>query len=103
MKLSDLFAHKINESEDENANTKDAPEPGGTGEFITVKQAAKELGVSPARVRQFIMDGRLSTHEPEVGRRDNLLKKSEVERFGKKERKITGRPEEGSKKDKKED
>lgn len=90
MKLSDLF---LTESENENKNIDKAPDPGKLGEFITTKQAAKILGVTPARIRQFIQDGRLKSYAPEEGRRDNMLKLSEVNKFKAKDRPITGRPE----------
>lgn len=90
MKLDKLYesAHH-----DENDNPQKAPPPGKLGEFITTSQAAKILGVSPSRVRQFIQENRLKSYPPEVGRRDNMLKLSEVKEFAKQERDITGRPE----------
>lgn len=93
MKLSDL-APILNESEDENKDVQKAPAPGELGELITVKQAAKIIGVSPSRVRQFIQDGRLSSKGPEVGQRDNLLNLQSVKKFAAKERERTGRPSE---------
>lgn len=94
MKLSQIYENvNLNESENEGADTHRAPAAGNLGDLITVKQAAKILGVSPGRVRQFIMDGRLKSHKPDVGQRDNLLKKTDVTKFKGKERKITGRPE----------
>ena len=104
MKLTELRPDVIFESDDENADVSKAPAPGKTGDLITVKQAAKIMGVSPGRVRQFIQDGRLKSYGPEVGRRDNLLKLKSVEKLAKKDRPITGRPDEGkgfSKEDKK--
>jgi DNA binding domain, excisionase family len=65
------------------------------GQYITTREAAKILGVSDARVRQFIGDGRLKAHHPKAGRRDNFLLRADVEAFDKKEREITGRPDEG--------
>jgi excisionase family DNA binding protein len=56
---------------------------------ITTSEAAEILGVTPARVRQFVLDGRL------IGRkfgRDLLLDELEVRKFAAKPRKITGRP-----------
>ncbi len=108
MKLSEIRTDIVLESDDENKDVSKAPAPGKLGEFITTKQAAKILKVSPSRVRQFIQDGRLKTYAPEVGRRDNMLKLSAVEKLADTERPITGRPDEGkgfSKKDddKKED
>lgn len=102
MKLHDLRSDVLLEKDDEDKDINQAPAPGKLGEFITTKQAAKLLKVTPSRVRQFIMDGRLKTHEPEIGRRDNMLKLADVEKFKEKAREITGRPDEGkgfSKKD----
>lgn len=70
------------------------PSPGTTGQFITTAQAARILKVNMSRVRQLIADGRLKSHKPEKGRRDHLLKMSEVRALAKKERKRTGRPPE---------
>lgn len=106
MKLSEIRTDIVLESDDENKDVAKAPAPGKLGEFITTKQAAKILKVSPSRVRQFIQDGRLKTYSPEIGRRDNMLKLSAVEKLADKERPITGRPDEGkgfAKDDKKED
>lgn len=97
MKLENLFEGS---SKDENSDMNKTPPPGKLGPYITTAQAAKELGVSMSRVRQFIMDGRLKSYSPEKGRRDNMLKLSEVKAFAKKDREITGRP---SEKDKRED
>jgi excisionase family DNA binding protein len=95
MKLSEIRTDIVLESDDENKDVAKAPAPGKLGEFITTKQAAKILKVSPSRVRQFIQDGRLKTYAPEVGRRDNMLKLSAVEKLADTERPITGRPDEG--------
>lgn len=95
MKLSDIRTDIVTESEKENDDVSRAPAPGKLGEFITTKQAAKILKVTPSRVRQFIQDGRLKTYSPEVGRRDNMLKLSAVQSLSDKDRPITGRPDEG--------
>lgn len=95
MRLKEIRTDLILESDDENENVDQAPAPGKLGEFITTKQAAKILGVSPSRVRQFIQDGRLKTYSPEIGRRDNMLKLSTVQKLADTERPITGRPDEG--------
>ncbi len=96
MLLKDLRPDVLSESKDENKTYKKAPSPGNMGKYITVAQAAKILNVTPSRVRQFIMDGRLKkVNEPAEGQRDNILDMSEVSAFAKKERKITGRPDEG--------
>lgn len=104
MKLEELMNVQLNEfvGKDENADLDKAPAPGKLGEFCTTAQAAKILGVSMSRVRQFIMEKRLKSYSPEKGRRDNMLKISEVKAFARKEREITGRPKEGES-DKKED
>ncbi len=73
------------------------------GQYINTTQAGKIVGVSDARIRQFIEEGRLKAYHPEKGRRDNFLLRADVEAFAKKEREITGRPDEGkgfAKKDK---
>lgn len=56
---------------------------------ITTSDAAEILGVTPARVRQFVLEGRLKGKK--LGR-DLLLDESEVRAFASKPRKITGRP-----------
>jgi len=56
---------------------------------ITTSEAAKVLGVSPARVRQLVLEGRLTGKK--VGR-DLLFDPNEVESFSHLPRKITGRP-----------
>lgn len=97
MKLAKLFETKASHSENSDLNK--APPPGNLGDFVTTAQAAKMIkdengkSVTQSRVRQFIMDGRLKAHHPVKGQRDNMLKKSEVTDFMKKDRKITGRPE----------
>lgn len=98
MRLVQLF-------EDEKETVQNAPPPGELGEYITTAQAAKILRVSMSRVRQFIGEGRLKSYRPEDGRRDNMLKTSEVYAFKDKDRKRTGRPpeEHKSKKDKSDD
>lgn len=92
MKLLEI--KRILESDNEDITVKDAPAPGQLGEFITSAQARKILGISMSRVRQFIMEKRLNTYRPTPGRRDNILKLSEVEAFSEKKREITGRPDE---------
>lgn len=91
MKLIDLFEKTEN---DENADLDKTPKPGKLGDFCTTAQAANIIGVTMSRVRQFIMDGRLKSYSPEKGRRDNMLKTSEVEAFAAKDREQTGRPPE---------
>lgn len=93
MKLKDLFLIE-RKSHDENDDINKSPPLGGLGEYITTAQAAKELGVTMGRIRQFIMDGRLQAKSPEKGRRDNLIKLSDLNKFKKIDREITGRPPE---------
>lgn len=94
MKLEQIFEGKKKRDEDD--NLKQVPPPGELGEFITTAQAAKIIGVHRSRIRQFIMEKRLKTYAPEPGRRDNLLKLSEVEAFKTEDRDITGRPPESA-------
>ena len=46
--------------------------------LVTTKEAARNLGVTSARVRQLIKDGRLTA---EKRGRDHLIEDEEVERF----------------------
>lgn len=89
MKLHEISENKKNE----NSDLSKAPES-DTGKMTTA-QAAKKLGVTMGRVRQMIMDDKLSADSPEKGRRDNLLSSKDVQNAAKKKRK-PGRP---SKKD----
>lgn len=95
MKLADLNPLEvITESEKENTTLNKTPPAGDISPNMTTAQAAKELGVTQSRVRQFIADGRLKAKKPVKGRRDNMLSTDQVRKFKKKERKITGRPTE---------
>lgn len=78
----------------ENDNMEDTPPPGKLGEYVTSAQAAKIMGVTMSRIRQFVMDGRLKSYGPEKGRRDHLFKIGDVKKMAKEDRKITGRPPE---------
>lgn len=95
-------------SESESEGKKDlasAPSPGNLGQFITSAQAAVILNVDQSRIRQFVADGRLTSHKPVKGQRDHMFKQADVRELAKKDRPITGRPDEGkgfSKEDKKE-
>ena len=60
-----------------------------TDKLITTSEAANLLGVSASRVRQFILDGRLSAKK--IGR-DQLLYKLEVLDFSTIPRVRSGRP-----------
>jgi excisionase family DNA binding protein len=95
MKLEHLFK-AISESDESSTPDKAPPVSDKLGEYITTAQAANILNVSMSRVRQFIMEKRLKSYSPEPGRRDNMLKLSEVQAFKEKDRERTGRPE-GSK------
>ena len=91
MRLHQLVEAK---QKDENDDMQKTPPPGDIGDWLTTAQAARILKVTMSRVRQFIMDGRLKSHSPVKGRRDNLLKKSDVLKFKDEDREITGRPPE---------
>lgn len=98
MKLKDLKnlpkeEAPVTESRNENSNLNKAPAVGDIDPLMTTAQAAKELGVTQSRIRQFIMDGRLKAKRPVKGRRDNMLSREAVRKFKRKDRKITGRPE----------
>ena len=57
--------------------------------FITTKQAAQILGITPVRVRQLIQQ---KTLKSEKQGRDHLLDADDVERFNREGRRTTGRP-----------
>ena len=57
--------------------------------FFTTKDAAKYLGVSQSRIRQFIIEDRLESIK--YGR-DHLIQETELERFSKDGKKRRGRP-----------
>jgi len=101
MRLHTLRTHLTEKQRSENSTLDQTPAPGDTGEYISTAQAAKILGVTQSRVRQFIMDGRLSSKDPKKGRRDNMLLASAVRSFAKKDRERTGRPDERENKEKK--
>lgn len=102
MKLHNLFA-PLNEltegvtKKSENDTMGKTPPPGEIGEFITSAQAAKILGVTMSRIRQLVMDGRLTSHGPNKGRRDHLFKIGDVRKFKSDELKDAGRPPETEK------
>ena len=58
-------------------------------EFITTSEAAEVLGVTTARIRQYIKEERLRSQKHG---RDHLLIKKEVEKFSKSGRPKRGRP-----------
>jgi excisionase family DNA binding protein len=59
------------------------------GDYMTAAEVAALLGVSPGRVRQFTMEGKLSAEPPIAGRR--FYRRKEVERFAR-ERAAHARP-----------
>lgn len=60
------------------------------GGLLTTEAAAKYLGVTPSRVRQFIMEDRLKSVK--YGR-DHLIQESELKQFAQHGKKKRGRPE----------
>ena len=60
------------------------------GGLLTTEAAAKYLGVTPSRVRQFIMEDRLKSVK--YGR-DHLIQESELKQFAECGKKKRGRPE----------
>lgn len=92
MKILDLL-EKATRADDK-IRVQNAPRTDVDG-FYSTSAAAKELGVTTGQVRQWILDGRMSAKKPTIGRRDHLIKKSEVARFKKEPRERTGRPDEG--------
>lgn len=59
------------------------------GKYLTTSEAATFLDVTPARIRQYIMEGRLSSQK--IGR-DHLIAESTLKKFAKDGRKNIGRP-----------
>jgi site-specific DNA-methyltransferase (cytosine-N4-specific) len=57
--------------------------------YFTTEEAAKYLGVTSSRIRQFIIGERL---ESEKYGRDHLIREAELERFAKNGKKKRGRP-----------
>ncbi len=57
--------------------------------YFTTEDAAKYLGVTPSRVRQYIAEGRL---ESEKFGRDHMIEKRFLSKFAKHGKKKRGRP-----------
>lgn len=57
--------------------------------FYTTEEAAKYLGVSQARVRQFIQEGRLASQKKG---RDHIIESVALKHFAENGRRKTGRP-----------
>lgn len=57
--------------------------------YFTTEEAARYLGVSSSRIRQFIIEERLESVK--YGR-DHLIQEADLERFAKDGKKKTGRP-----------
>jgi hypothetical protein len=92
MKLNDIIVLNEQPGNKENETFKKAPPPGDVGDQETTAQAAKELGVTPSRVRQMKMEKKFKTVKgPVEGRRDNLIRTSEV-KSKKENRRGPGRP-----------
>jgi site-specific DNA-methyltransferase (adenine-specific) len=62
------------------------------GKLLTTMEAAKCLGVSPARIRQYIVEARLKS---EKHGRDHFIEEKDVEKFAREGRKERGRPKAG--------
>jgi hypothetical protein len=100
MKLDEIINLEEQAGNAENKTFKKAPPAGDVGEQQTTAQAAKELGVTPSRVRQMKMDGELKTVKgPVEGRRDNLIRTSEI-KSKKESKRGPGRPSKKDEKDK---
>lgn len=91
MNLSDIY-EDVKSREDQTVIN--APSPGKLGEYVTTAQAAKILNVEMSRIRQLVGEGKLKSYKPEEGRRDHMLKISEVRAIKDKEKDKGGRPEE---------
>ena len=96
MKISELY-NILNESKNEDETPNDAPPPSGS--LISTAQAAKILGVSMSRIRQYKQDGVLTPESgPEPGSRDKWWKMKDIQSLKDKqedgELPRTGRPPE---------
>ena len=96
MKLKDVIILE-QPGNKENETFKKAPQEDIRGEQST-SQVAKQLGVTPSRVRQMKMDGEFKTVKgPVEGRRDNMISTTEVK--NKKEEREHRRKSKDDKKD----
>lgn len=59
------------------------------GEYVTVSEAAQECGVSPGRMRMYIIEGRI--HATALNPRMKVIARDELERF-KAIPRLTGKP-----------
>jgi excisionase family DNA binding protein len=59
-------------------------------QWVSAAQAAKIVGVSDSRIRQFVADGTLKSYQPTDS--DHYFKRADVDALAKKDRPITGRP-----------
>lgn len=87
MKLEDI--KNVKQVLDEGQNT--------MGQLVSTEQAAKIIGVSDSRIRQFVGDGRLKPQESTDS--DHYFKREDVEALKRKPRKRTGRPKGARNKD----
>ena len=62
--------------------------------YFTTEDAAKYLGVTPSRIRQFIAEDRLGS---EKYGRDHMIKESDLANFAKHGKKKRGRPKKDEK------
>lgn len=62
-------------------------------QWVSTEQAAEIVGVSTGRIRQFVQDGRLTSHQPTDS--DHYFKRADVVQLAKEPRERTGRPDEG--------
>lgn len=93
MKLEHIFEDQKKSDSD---TAKNAPPPGDLGEFLTTKQAAAMAKVNPSRIRQAVLAGDLKSHQPEKGRRDHMIKRSDLTSWMK-NKPDPGRPTENDK------
>ena len=58
-------------------------------DYLTTEDAAKYLNVSPSRVRQLILEGRIKSNK--IGR-DHIIDRNDILHFAKHGKKKRGRP-----------